>query len=101
MATFSANTTIKMVAAVSASGSAPATMFTVPAGQYAILNVCTTSASGGGTVTVGGALALNLINATLNNNFGTIYAGPSQAVVIAFAGSCNWGVSGVTFTNSP
>jgi hypothetical protein len=112
---FTNNTTIKVSAAVSASGTGT-TLYTCPANAYAILNVYASVPNGvTGTVTVDGKEVLTLDNngsttifpkMSSGNGYSpasfTIYVGPSQAVACTSSGgSATVKVTGVQFINSP
>lgn len=88
MATYGQNTTIKVNAAVSASGS-NTTLYTAPANGYAILNAYLPAA---GNITVAG----QIVNAVGGNSI-AIYVGPGQAVACVSSAS----ISGVEFINTP
>lgn len=72
-------------AAVSASGSSLAAVYTVPASSFAIVNV-----TGTGSVTVDGRV--------VTISAGAIYMGPGQTITTSGGGTIV--VSGVQFTNS-
>ena len=121
---FSNNTTLKVSAAVAASGTS-GTLYTAPANGYAVLNVSILAGGGVGsylTLNVGGnpvyhfymATASSVIpkndsgaaagaaNASSGTSFIQIYVGPSQTVTITNqSGTPTVYLSGVAFINSP
>jgi hypothetical protein len=99
MATYGSS--FKVNAAVSASTAATGTIYTAPAGGFAILNMhLTNPALSGIVVTVG---SKNVLVSSLVEVFRTIYVGPSQAVAVPTNGGPGTsviGVSGVEYTNT-
>lgn len=101
----SSNTTIKVNAAVSGSGTAngsTVTVYTAPAATFSILNVYI-SHQGNGSVSVGGQ-TIAAISSSGSFNLQGVHVGPSQAVqvtsnTLGLANTC--AVSGVNFTNTP
>ena len=94
----SSNTTLKVNAAISASTSISATLYTAPANGYAIVNLTASSSAGGTTITIGGRNVISVTTATVLGQ--TAYVGPSQSVV-ATIGTGNAQISGVEFVNTP
>lgn len=93
---FSNNTTIKINAAVTGSGTS-GTIYTAPASGYAILNVRLSGSNQG--ITVGGIQTIT--NQAATSTPYTIYVGPSQAVAVTTDSTGSVQVTGVSFINSP
>ena len=111
MATYSSNTTIKMVGAISATGTRSSTglttVYTVPANHYALVNIGLSSTGGN---TYSACLNLDTIqvvqaSGTAIFGGGSFYLGPGQSVILNCSnfssGTMTLKVSGVTFTNTP
>ena len=100
----SSNTTIKVNAAVSATNTAnnnTVTVYTAPAGGYAIVQVfCSQMSATSAVATVGGRTFMNL---SVNSNLQGIYVGPSQSLQIVGTGFGNVTLlaSGCEFINTP
>lgn len=104
---FTANTTIKISAAVAQNATATS-VYTCPANSYAILNAAVTTATNAGTITVGGQAVITFSASALFPNPTasagavqcTLYVGPGQTVAVT--GTSNViRVAGVEFINSP
>lgn len=113
MATYSNNTTIKVLSSVNSgqTGNTPTTTNTPGSSQYSVLTALIDNATSSGnmtyTITIGGNLIARGTIATgaAPVTTGPFYVGPSAAAVIATAGGNGGGniVSwvGVTFANTP
>lgn len=108
MATYSStpavSAAVSATATVDGSGNISATLYTVAASSYAMVNLYSGMTAGTVTVTVGGrtVFAGSGANAELRSAI-TIYAGPSQAIAVTASGGTPTQivtVSGVVLTNS-
>ncbi len=104
---FSGNTTIKANAAVSATGTSGATLYTAPSTGYAIINVCLSvnNSTNVLNITVGTRIVLQFqTGATVAAPGVTYYpimVGPSQVVGLSGGGGGTVVISGTEFVNSP
>lgn len=94
---------LKIVAAVAIStsvGASLTTLFTCPAGEYAVVQVYGSGNAGNSMGIDVGGVPVGAIQATSGGTITGIFVGPGQSVQASYAfGTASVSVSGVTFSN--
>jgi hypothetical protein len=107
MGTYSSNTTIKFDSAVSATGSASSgattTIYTCPAGKYAVLNVSITSNATAQGFAFAGLASVAQVGTNATSFANSIYLASGQTITVqnTGTGSLTGNISGCLFANTP